>query len=574
MADSSDEELSSVPSELNDLTHKSSARVTASKKTKKTEIKSTAASSRHKKRSLDDDADVATKVAKKSRTQKATGKATKAETEELTEEIVGARPKKATRTTKKAKTEVVSKKELKSENGGATDGIEVDSKATPTTSRKGRKATVKKVETKEESDVDEEGTTVQKVTKKRKTKEEKEAEAMPLIARTLGQKMFVGAHVSSAGGTFCLDTYDIYSFRLVDILSTKSLPGVHNSVTNAVHIGGNAFALFLKSQRKWENPALKDEHLDAFHAHCKNHTYDQAQHVLPHGSYLVNLAHADSARSTQAYDSFLDDLQRCEKLGIKLYNFHPGNTNGNPHSEAIARLASNINNAHEATSSVITVLETMAAGGNVIGSTFEDLRDTIALISNKERVGVCLDTAHVFAAGYDIRTPDVFKETLQKFDDVIGIKYLKALHLNDSKAPLNSNRDLHFNIGLGFLGLRTFHSIMNEPRLHGMPLVLETPITKLDDDGNVVKDVKGKEIEDKNIWAQEIKLLESLVGMDTESEEFKTLDADLQRKGAKERKRVQEQVDKRVEKGEKGKGKSRGRRGKKNEASESEDDDE
>ena len=337
-----------------------------------------------------------------------------------------------------------------------------------------------------------------------------------------------------------------------------------------MHIGGNAFALFLKSQRKWENPALKDEHLNDFHSNCKNHTYDQTQHVLPHGSYLVNLAHADSARSTQAYDSFLDDLQRCEKLGIGLYNFHPGNTNGNPRPEAIGRLAAHINNAHKATDSVITVLETMAAGGNVIGSTFEDLRDTIALVSNKSRVGVCLDTAHVFAAGYDIRNPTVFKETLRKFDDVVGMKYLRALHLNDSKAPFDSRRDLHFNIGLGFLGLRTFHSIMNEPRFHGLPLVLETPITKLDSDGNEVKGEKGKEVEDKGIWAQEIKLLEILVDMDVEGEEFKALDAKLQKKGAKERHRVQGQVDRRVEKKEKSKGKAGGKKGRKGEYVDSE----
>ena len=351
--------------------------------------------------------------------------------------------------------------------------------------------------------------------------------------------------------------------------NAEQFSGVHNAVTNSVHIGGNAFALFLKSQRKWENPALKDEHLQSFHSSCKNHSYDQTRHVLPHGSYLVNLAHADSARSVQAYNSFLDDLQRCEKLGIKLYNFHPGNTNGNPRSEAIARLARQINNAHKATSSVVAVLETMAAGGNVIGSTFEDLRDTIALISDKTRVGVCLDTAHVFAAGYDIRTSDAFQKTLSKFDDVIGLSYLRALHLNDSKAPFNSNRDLHFNIGLGFLGLRTFHSIMNEPRLYGLPLILETPITKLDDDGNAVKDVKGKETEDKNIWAQEIKLLENLVGMDPDGEEFQALDTKLQKKGEKERKRVQEQVDRRSEKS---KGKPKGKKGKKGKDEDSQSD--
>ena len=180
-----------------------------------------------------------------------------------------------------------------------------------------------------------------------------------------------------------------------------------------MHIGGNAFALFLKSQRKWANPALQNEHKLSFHQHCTSHNYDQGQHVVPHGSYLVNLAHTDKTRTEQAFDSFLDDLQRCEKLGIKLYNFHPGvaNSTGGDRQAAIAHLASNLNRAHKATSIVVTLLENMAHGGNVLGSTFEDLRDTIALINDKDRVGVCLDTCHAFAGGYDFRTPSAFKAT-------------------------------------------------------------------------------------------------------------------------------------------------------------------
>ncbi|KAK4978354.1 DNA-(apurinic or apyrimidinic site) lyase [Elasticomyces elasticus] len=391
----------------------------------------------------------------------------------------------------------------------------------------------KRRKTKVQEDSTEAAQDDKRVKRKRKTKEEREAEAMPLAARTVGHKMFIGAHVSSAGG-------------------------VHNAVTNSLHIGANAFALFLKPQRKWANPALQPDHAAAFHAHCTHHTYDQTQHVLPHGSYLVNLAHTDPTRATQAYDCFIDDLRRCESLGIRLYNFHPGNSVGNDRDAAIEHLGAQLNKAHAATKNVVTVLENMAAGGNVLGSTFEDLRDIISHVENKSRVGVCIDTCHAFAAGYDLRSPSAFQSTLRTFDQVVGMKYLRALHLNDSKAPLGARRDLHANIGTGFLGLRAFHNIVNEPRFAGLPMVLETPIEVKDENGVPVKDEKGKEKEDKGIWAGEIKLLESLVGMDVESEGFLEMEMSLARKGESERKRLTEQVGRREEKERKAKEKEKG----------------
>lgn len=183
----------------------------------------------------------------------------------------------------------------------------------------------------------------------------------------------------------------------------------------------------------------------------------------------------------------------------------------------------------------------MAASGNTLGSTFEDIAEVISLVEKKDRVGVCLDTCHVFAAGYDLRTPEAYKSTIEKFNDVIGLKYLRAFHMNDSKAPLASGRDLHANIGTGFLGLRSFHNLVNDSRMWGLPMVLETPIDVKDKD-------TGKEVPDKSIWAKEIKLLESLVGMDSESEEFSKLEKELQEKGISERERVQAQVDKKEEK--------------------------
>ncbi|KAF6228300.1 hypothetical protein HO133_008030 [Letharia lupina] len=389
----------------------------------------------------------------------------------------------------------------------------VENEASPRKAR--RKTKVKE----EDEEVQEGGEGQKKTKRKRKTKEEKEIEAMPLATRTDGLRMFIGAHVSGA-------------------------KGVHNSVTNCVHIGGNAFAMFLKSQKKWENPPLQDDHRDQFKAFCGEHEYDAASHILPHGSYLVNLAQEDPEKATQAYNAFLDDLNRCESLGIRLYNFHPGWTGSHPRPSAIARIAKALNRAHAATKTVTPVLETMAGGGNVIGSTFEDLRDIIALVDDKNRIGVCLDTCHVHAAGYDLRKPVAFQKTLDDFDKIVGVKYLCALHLNDSKAPFSSHRDLHQNIGLGFLGLRAFWNVMNEPRFEGLPMVLETPIDHKDEE-------TGKDVEDKAVWAREIKMLEGLIGVDADGDEFKAMEKELADKGAEERAKYQEQFERKGEKDKK-----------------------
>ncbi|CAK7268962.1 DNA-(apurinic or apyrimidinic site) lyase [Sporothrix epigloea] len=351
-----------------------------------------------------------------------------------------------------------------------------------------------------------------KAAKKAKTDDE------PLASRTdvtqLKKAMYIGAHVSSAGG-------------------------VQNSVSNAAHIGGNAFALFLKSQRKWQNPPLADDARDAFHAACAEAEFDASRHCLPHGSYLVNLAQAEEAKLDQAYTTFVDDLRRCDALGICLYNFHPGAVAGNGTREsALDRIAAALNRAHADTapSKVVTVIENMAGQGTTVGDRFEDLAAIIAQIDDKTRVGVCIDTCHAFAAGYDLRTPESFNKVIAEFDRIVGLQYLRAVHLNDSKAPLASHRDLHANIGTGFLGLRAFHSLVNNDAFAGLPMVLETPIDRVGSD--------GKESENRQVWADEIKLLESLIGMDPESDEFKMKEKALQAEGAEERARLQEQVNK------------------------------
>ncbi|RMZ74945.1 hypothetical protein DV737_g5591, partial [Chaetothyriales sp. CBS 132003] len=358
---------------------------------------------------------------------------------------------------------------------------------------------------------------VDKVATKPKSKRKAKqtgAEAMPLAVRTPGLKMFVGAHTSVA-------------------------KGVENAISNSVQIGGNAFACFLKSQRKWENAALKDENRDAFKRGLITHKYDSSKHIVPHGSYLVNLASADKDMATKSYKAFVDDLGRCEALGIKHYNFHPGSAGQSPLADAIERLAAQLNRALAETSTVVALLENMATRGSIIGGKFEDLRDIIALIKPefKHRIGICIDTCHAFASGYDLRTPQAFKQTLIDLDAIVGIQYVKALHLNDSKAPFASHRDLHQNIGLGFLGLRAFHNVMNEERFQDLPLILETPCEKPDP-----KDAK-KTVEDRQVWAAEIKLLESLIGMDPDGAEFIKLDKDLSDKGRADRAKMQKQFE-------------------------------
>ncbi|KAI2784875.1 AP endonuclease [Daldinia loculata] len=413
----------------------------------------------------------------------------------------------------------------------------------PKSSKKRKADKIEDEEEEEDQAEDEPVAEKPKAGKKRKTAAKAKTEDLMALAKrtiinTLKKSMYIGAHVSSAGG-------------------------VHNSINNAVHIGANAFALFLKSQRKWANPPIAPEALDAFQSLSKQHNFEVHKHCLPHGSYLVNLAQAEKEKADQAYTSFLDDLKRCESLGIKLYNFHPGNTNGDSRPAAIGRIATQLNKAHKATSTVITVLENMAGQGNVIGSKFEDLRDIIELVEDKSRVGVCIDTCHAFAAGYDLRAPEAFEDTMSKFNSIVGAEYLKAFHINDSKAPFDSHRDLHANIGTGFLGLRAFHNVMNHDAFQGMPMILETPIDR--------KGPDGKSVEDKQIWADEIKLLESLIGMDPESDEFKALDNRLQAEGAGERSKIQDQVDRKsVKDAKKAAPKKRGR---KKAAAEDEDED-
>lgn len=311
---------------------------------------------------------------------------------------------------------------------------------------------------------------------------------MSIVTRNmvLASQKWVGAHVSIVGG-------------------------LHMAIKETINMEGNACAIFLRSQRRWDSPPLLQKSIDEFEsvvvetnfgcscgpsaASDKGSTKEQ---ILPHGSYLINLGNPDEAKRTKGYSLFVDDLKRCDSLNIALYNFHPGSTCGETSSEkSISFIAECINMAHKETKKVKVLLENMAGQGNVVGSTFEELADIINQINEKERIGVCLDTCHLFSAGYDISTPESWNEVLDRFDKIVGIKYLSAMHLNDSKGPLGCRKDRHENIGKGYIGLECFKFIMRDDRFKNMPLVLETPVPS---DGN------------SDIYRKEIQLLYSFLG--------------------------------------------------------------
>lgn len=294
--------------------------------------------------------------------------------------------------------------------------------------------------------------------------------------------------------------------------------GISSAVLNAMNIGANSFALFLKSPRRWVSPDIGDEEAEKFIRYCKQYGYDPRKDILPHGLYFINLANPIPENEEKSYNAFLDDLRRCEKLNIGHYNFHPGSSLNSDHEDALKRLAKNINRAISETLFVKIVIENMAGHGNLVGSKIEDIREVIEMVEDKSRVGVCVDTCHLFAAGYDIRTQKDFDVFWKRFDEVIGMEYLSAIHLNDSKAPLGANKDLHQRLGYGFLGLETFRVIANNPKLEGIPLVLETPV------GN-----------DDSIYGEEIKLLEWLEGKSEDDQAYIEKRDELARLGLKER---------------------------------------
>ncbi|WP_445497854.1 deoxyribonuclease IV [Photorhabdus sp. SF281] len=260
---------------------------------------------------------------------------------------------------------------------------------------------------------------------------------------------FIGAHVSAAGG-------------------------VDQAVIRAHELKATAFALFTKNQRQWNAPPLATDIIDKFKENCERYGYGSRQ-ILPHDSYLINLGHPDTEALEKSRLAFVDEMQRCEQLGIDLLNFHPGShLNKIDVDKCLARIAESINIALNKTQRVTAVIENTAGQGTNLGFKFEHLAAIIDGVEDKSRVGVCIDTCHAFAAGYDLRTNDVCQQTFQAFEKIVGFQYLCGMHLNDAKSEFASRVDRHHSLGEGNIGKTPFSYIMQDARFNGIPLILET----------------------------------------------------------------------------------------------------
>jgi deoxyribonuclease-4 len=277
---------------------------------------------------------------------------------------------------------------------------------------------------------------------------------------------YVGAHVSASGG-------------------------VENAPVNANEIGAKAFALFTKNQKQWFSKPLTADNIRLFRANMEKFDFDYRQ-VMPHDSYLINLGNPVKENHELSRKSFLDEMQRCELLGLQLLNFHPGaHLKQISEEECMNLIAESVNITLDKTKGVTAVIENTAGQGSHIGYKFEHLQYIIERVEDKSRIGVCLDTCHTYTAGYDIKTEAGYMKTFDDFERIVGFKYLKGMHINDSKKELASRVDRHDSLGTGFLGVEVFARIMNDPRFDNIPLILETP--------------------DESLWEKEIKWLYSLV---------------------------------------------------------------
>lgn len=277
---------------------------------------------------------------------------------------------------------------------------------------------------------------------------------------------YVGAHVSVEGG-------------------------VSNAPINANAIGAKAFALFTKNPSRWNGSAISEKETTAFKQNCERFGYTPDT-ILPHDSYLINLGSPDKEKLDKSRDAFIDEMQRCSILGLKMLNFHPGShLNKISPSLSLDLIAESINIALERTEGVKAVIENTAGQGSNLGFRFEQITHIIDRVEDKSRVGVCIDTCHTFAAGYDLTDESSYRAIMDEFGSVIGWQYLCGMHINDSKKGVGSKVDRHESLGLGAIGSEFFRLLMNDPRIDGIPMVLETP--------------------DVNLWPQEISWLYSLI---------------------------------------------------------------
>ena len=251
--------------------------------------------------------------------------------------------------------------------------------------------------------------------------------------------------------------------------------GLKNAPLNAKAIGADCFALFTKNQRQWRAPALTREEIDAFTESCRDNGYSCKQ-ILPHDSYLINLGQPDNEKRQNALQAFILELERCRQLGLDRLNFHPGSSlHLIPDDECIKLIAESVRIAVDTVPGVCAVFENTAGQGSNLGYTFSQLSQMLEATDRPDRVGVCIDTCHAFAAGYDLTGDEAYEITMAEFDRLIGFKYLKGMHLNDAKCALGGKLDRHASIGEGSLGWETFRRIVEDPRIDNIPMVLETP---------------------------------------------------------------------------------------------------
>lgn len=275
---------------------------------------------------------------------------------------------------------------------------------------------------------------------------------------------YIGAHVSASGG-------------------------VENAPLNAHNIGATAFALFTKNQRQWFSSPLTEESIALFKSRCAEYGFTPCQ-ILPHDSYLINLGSPDKESLEKSRNSFIEEMHRCEQLGLDRLNFHPGShLKKISEDDCLKIIAESINIALSKTTGVTAVLENTAGQGSNLGYRFEHLRTIIDLVDDKSRVGVCIDTQHAFASGYNLLGED-FDIVWKDFDNIIGFNFLKGMHLNDSKKELASRVDRHETLRNGLLGESPFIRILTDTRFENIPLILETP--------------------DENLWKNEIDWLKNI----------------------------------------------------------------
>jgi len=281
-------------------------------------------------------------------------------------------------------------------------------------------------------------------------------------------KKFIGAHVSAAGG-------------------------VENAPIRAKEIGANAFALFTKNQRQWVAKPLAEESIREFKKNCLEFGFGPEK-ILPHDSYLINLGAPEPEKLDKSRAAFIDEMERCHQLGLHLLNFHPGShLKKISEQDCLTAIAKSINLAHQAVPDVVAVIENTAGQGTNLGWRFEHLAQIIEQVEDKNRVGVCLDTCHTFSAGYDLRSKEACEKTFFEFDRVVGMRYLRAMHLNDSKVDFDSHVDRHHSLGKGKIGWDCFEYIAQDERFDSIPLILETI--------------------EPDIWADEIQALRHLESM-------------------------------------------------------------